>query len=202
MNITVRKAKKEDMYEVADVHKKCFPEYFSTKIGKTLLRKYYEEYLETFEELFVVACDEDENKIIGFANGCIVGRNIQNEYIKKNALRMSLRILILLICFDKTTWRRVMNKIKKPKPPEGRKSVKRGKGDLLSICLLDEYRGCGASVKLIKEFEEGLKKNNINEYVLTVFPYNKRARAFYEKCGFQIYYETVEDVKYIKKIEG
>lgn len=201
MNTIVRNATREDLPEIASVHMNCFPDYFSSKVGKNLLVKFYAEYLENFPDLFVVARDEDENKIIGFANGYILGKDIQKGFVKKNVVKIAFRVLLKLICLDKTTWRRVCNTIKKPKPPKGKKPVKDGMGDLLSICVLDEYRGCGASRKLVEMFEEGLKRNDRYEYVLTVFPDNVRARAFYEKCGFQIYYETVEDVKYIKKLK-
>lgn len=201
MNIVIKYAELKDMEEVSAVHRECFKDYFSTKLGAKLLSKYYAAYLEKFPGLFVVAWDTDNNKIVGLANGYVVGQNIQKDFIKKNACKMALRVLWLLIKFDKVVWKRIKGMIKKEKAPEGTLSVKRGTGDLLSICVLKEYRGCGAAKGMVEKFEEGLRNMEIEEYVLTVFPDNIRARAFYEKCGFDVYYQTEREVKYIKKLK-
>ena len=201
MNIAIRLAKKQDMREVAEVHEACFEGYFSTKLGKKILEKYYGAYLEKFPELFVVACDTDKNKIIGLTNGYVVGTNVTNEFVKKNIIIMALRVMWLLIKFDKVAWKKVFGMIKKEKPSKEAPKVKDGSGDLLSICVIDEYKGCGAAQHMIEKFEEELKKLKIEEYFLSVFSDNARARKFYEKCGFGIYFETEKEIKYIKKLK-
>ena len=199
MNITVRNATKEDLPEITKVHMECFPDYFSTKLGSNLLCKYYGMYLEERPELFFVACDEDTGNIIGLANGYVFEKDIQNEFIKKNFLRMIFRIMWLLVIFDKMAWKRIKGMIIKEKPEDGALPGKPGTGDLLSICVLDDYKGCGAAKQLVENVEQGFLSIGIDEYVLTVFTDNKRARAFYEKCGFNIYYETKKRLSILKK---
>lgn len=48
MNIISRFAEKNDLDSITDVHIKYFPDYFSTKLGKKLLKSFYAEYQQKF----------------------------------------------------------------------------------------------------------------------------------------------------------
>lgn len=201
MNIIARYAKEADLEEITKVHMECFPDYFSTKLGKSLLKDFYAQYLKKFPHLFVVASDEDANKIVGLTNGYVIGQNIRDGFVKNNFVRLMLKGVYLLVTFDKVAWGKVSKFFKKSNNANvNSNKSKDGEGDLLSICVLPSYRGSGASYLMVEKFEEGLKELNINTYYLSVFLDNERARAFYEKCGFEFFNENAVEVKYKKTI--
>lgn len=201
MNIIAKYANKNELDKITKVHMECFPDYFSTRLGFKLLKSFYGEYLKKFPHLFVVATDEDTGEIVGITNGYVIGQNIRNEFIKNNYLKLLLRGIYLLITFDKIAWGKVFKFFKKSNNTNVNSNKPQdGEGDLLSICTLPSYRGSGASSVMVEKFEEGLKELSIDTYYLSVFSDNERARAFYEKCGFELFDENSIEVKYKKVI--
>ncbi len=201
MNIIAKYANKNELDKITKVHMECFPDYFSTRLGFKLLKSFYGEYLKKFPHLFVVAVDETNDKIVGLTNGYVIGQNIRDSFVKSNFLKLLLRGVYLLVTFDKIAWGKVGKFLKKSKDTNvNSNKPKDGEGDLLSICTLPAYRGSGASVKMVEKFEEGLKELSIDTYYLSVFSDNERARAFYEKCGFELFDENSIEVKYKKVI--
>lgn len=57
-------------------------------------------------------------------------------------------------------------------------------GSIYSIYLLEEYWGKGLASKLMDEVINILKEEGCKQVSLWVYEANKRARKFYEKCGF------------------
>lgn len=72
------------------------------------------------------------------------------------------------------------------------------KGDLLSICVLPEYRGTGVAHELVDEFLNTLKSKERKYCLLTVKVNNKRGVKFYEKNGFEKYIIKADTIAYIK----
>jgi len=64
------------------------------------------------------------------------------------------------------------------------------RGDLLSICVLPEYRGHGAAQELLDCYIDMLRKNGRKLCLLTVEKSNSRGIHFYEKNGFVPYKEV------------
>lgn len=60
--VNIRQATLDDLEQIAKVHFQCFPDSFSTYLGKGrhgyLLQKFYQEYLDDAPELFLVAEDD------------------------------------------------------------------------------------------------------------------------------------------------
>lgn len=78
--VNIRQATSEDLKQVADVHFRCFPDSFSTQLGKgqqgSLQQKFYQEYLKDVPELFFVAEDETlppPRKNCWFLHGILLG---------------------------------------------------------------------------------------------------------------------------------
>ena len=55
--VTIRAAVEGDLQAVAQVHMRCFPDYFLTKLGERLLEAYYREFFEE-DGPFAVAQEE------------------------------------------------------------------------------------------------------------------------------------------------
>lgn len=146
--------------------------------------------------------DADANRLIGFANGYVIGQNVRNHFIKAHFPRLLLKGVSLLLRGDSAAWKKVLSRLNKgvSSADSCATKVQDGEGDLLSICVLPEYRGSGAAAPLINQFEEGLAERSIYTYYLSVYKTNDRAKAFYEKMGFQVFHEGGDSIKYKKTV--
>lgn len=200
----IRQAKLSDLENIAQVHAKCFPDSFSTTIGKRLLAKFYYEYVSEIPELFLVS--EDDNNINGFCMGYYMENNhYMKSFVKHNLISVIFVMLFRLITGDKRAWKKlsrstpdyvILNHEYDDVPKEMRI-------DLLSICVLQEFRGTGIANDLICEYERVIKTLDRKLCVLSVDSNNSRGIHFYEKHGF-IQYRKVQNggsVTYFKPVK-
>jgi len=81
MNIKIRQVLIEDLNEVAKIEKICFPE------AEAASRESFERRIKTFPDSFFVA--EDDEKIIGFINGCVTNETtIYDELYENSSLHV------------------------------------------------------------------------------------------------------------------
>ncbi|SFE49154.1 Ribosomal protein S18 acetylase RimI [Peptostreptococcaceae bacterium pGA-8] len=66
-------------------------------------------------------------------------------------------------------------------------------GEVISIYLLPEYMGLGYGKQLLDFVVEQLKEQGYTEAFLWVLEENERARNFYEKYGFKLDNDYLED---------
>ena len=79
MEVQIRKARAEELDEIARVEAECFP------AAEAAGRDAFRERLETFPDSFFVA--ESDGKIIGFINGCVTDeRTIRDEMFEDSGL--------------------------------------------------------------------------------------------------------------------
>lgn len=199
-----RDALKSDMNSIAKVHTDCFKGYFLTSLGEKLLEKYYAEYFDEGAP-FVLALNDGE--IIGFCMGYQTGTKARANFEKKYKLQISVKLLGLCLFFNKNAWVRVIKKIKsiiKGFKQNKKKNItideKKVDGAVLSICVVEKFRGTGVAKALINIFEDKLKNRRIEKCSLSVLSNNGTARAFYEKMGYSILKEKGDSVVYIKNI--
>lgn len=186
-----------DLKQVADVHIQCFKGTFIASFGHNLVTKYYEEFFNE-APLFVVA--EDENKIVGFCMGYKSGSKARSKFIRKNRLRLFFKMLILCLSLNRLAISKCFNMVKpKRKISAGCLKVI-AEADLLSICVLDNYKGRGLAKKLVADFEQLLVDNDLHDYTLSVYKTNDRAIGFYKKQGLTIVSEIGDEFKMYKKI--
>ena len=187
--VVIEKATIKDMAKVAEVHVQCFHGYFISELGTTLIQRYYQEFLLEDDNLFLIA-KENEN-IIGFCMGYVQGKSdARNSFIRNNRFLLTVKILEKGLQFNKIVINRVylhvkyyfkalFNSTKNISP----KQLVDAKGDLLSIGVLEQYRGLGVSCQLVRKFEEMLMNKEINTYQLSCYSSNLVAIKFYQKMG-------------------
>lgn len=204
--MNVIKAVKGDLIDVANVHKKCFDDSFSTQLGTHLLSKFYYTYLEQNPNLFYVAKDSN-GAVIGFCMGYMsCDENLTKKFIKKNLFWFLGRCLYLALILNKQIWRKFFHIFKKSDKKniilneELAKMDEKITADLLSICVLPEYRGKGVSSALIKKYESELLSKNVKYCVLSVEPNNIKAIRFYDKNGFTICKKSRSSLVYKKRL--
>lgn len=201
--IVYESACKSDLSEISDLHLKCFDGYFLSSLGKNLIEKYYQQFLYE-ENLFVIAKDTELNKIIGFCMGYYNPSTARAHFEQQYKADLIKRLLWLSLKLDRNAITRCRKRLlsafkKKSKVstvgcPEA--------ATLLSICVLDEYRGTahGVSSALFHRFEAKLKENNIKSYTLSVKPDNIRAIKFYTKNNMKHLEHSKDCIRYIKTL--
>lgn len=207
----IRHATAEDLKWVSNVHIRCFPDSFSTHLGKArggaLQRKFYEEYYKDVPELFLVAEDDTlpQKKIVGFCMGYYLDKgNYMDRFIKNNLFSVMMRTVFLLLTANKAAWKKLTSRFSKSGVfsvvNEDISVVNEDSGDLLSICVLPEYQGCGAAQHLIEKYQNVLRERGKKLCLLTVAIDNGRAVRFYEKNGFVAYKEIAGKVRTYAKV--
>ncbi len=204
MEFNIRAAKESDLGMVADVHKECFPNSFSTRLGKNLLVKYYLEFYRECPYLFYV-CENADGQICGFVMGYVLGKtNAVSSFMKKNMLAMGAKMFLLLLCADKLAWRKVKRTLCKKKQQTDTANNKvedrTGQGDLLSICVTDKMKGTGAAAGMVEVYHEALKQHGHSVCYLTCETSNPRGLAFYKKLGYDIAEQSEEKICFRKDL--
>lgn len=200
----VRQATVQDLPQVVAVHIQCFPNSFSTALGKKLLVKFYTEYISNVPELFLVA--EQEGKICGFCMGYYCEENpYMKRFFKHNLFAAGLRIAGQLFIGNKAAWKKLTSVFSKKaefKPIGQPYQAGIQDGDLLSICVQPQTRGSGAAQALIETYEQVLKDRGRKYCRLTVAVDNPRAIRFYERNGY-VPFKEAEGIarSYIKPLE-
>ena len=177
--ITYRIAKQDDVPSIVQVHLECFPDSMWAFLGGNLISNFYREYI-TEQNLFIVAINGEN--IIGFCMGYERPTQARSRFMKKNRWNLIKRVSVGLLSFNHLVYQKVFDamrtKIKVTRQPTA-------KGDLLSICVLQDYRGQGIAQELTHQFESLLSKRGISEYTLSVHSNNHRAISFYKRIGLK-----------------
>ncbi len=201
MHVNYRVATFADLSNIVSVHCECFQGYFLTSLGKTLLYRYYEQFMIENNELFIVAVEKD--RIVGFVMGYFTGSHARADFEKKNKFFLAIRMIYLCAIFNKEAYRRVFLKTRsffKRQKPSPVSAVDPKEATLLSICMHPDYQGGGRAAEMVREFEKILLKHNKHVYVLSVKNYNTRGVRFYEKLGFSAQRASDKEITFIKSI--
>ena len=210
--VNIRQATSEDLKQVADVHFRCFPDSFSTQLGKgqqgSLQQKFYQEYLKDVPELFFVAEDETlppPERIVCFFMGYYLEKNdYMKEFFNHNLTAIVFRMAFLLITGNRLAWRKIKDRLKKSESffvvNNDISVIDEQAGDLLSICVLPDYRGSGTAQGLIEKYISTLREKDKKLCLLTVSVDNGRGVRFYERNGFVPYKEAAGVARTYAKI--
>ena len=212
-SIIIRQAKVADISLIAKTHSICFSHGFTSSLhklnykcfGGDLAAALYLEYLKDFPELFIVA--EANGIIVGFCMGyCLNKRNQLSLFLKHNVQRLLLKVPVLLLMGDNSTWKKVYQiitntgekeEVINPLPENIDQSEI---SDILSICVLPEYRGLNIASRLVNEFVQTSKEKQCKACLLTVEDNNLRAISFYNKMGFEVYSIKIGKTGYKKML--
>lgn len=204
-NILIRSAVESDLFSIADTHRKCFKGFLISSLGVKLVQRYYKVFLHEAPELFFVA-EDTQGSLVGFVMGYFPNSTALKKFEKENFLALAFRIGLLCIFFNKNAWESGINRLRSwSNTLSGQKKTSKTEpenkyADLLSICVIDKYRGSGVSMQLVTQFELVLKGRNYNCYTLSTGTENIRAKHFYLKSGMKIISETQDEIKFIKNI--
>ena len=190
--ITYRNAAESDMLAVARLHEVCFKGTFIASLGEALIADYYREFLREGGP-FVLAYDNE--KLVGLCMGYYAGSGARNLFVAKNKGRLVRRLLKLCLSLNKVAIKKCFGYIFSRKQSS---TAPKAEADLLSICVLDEYRGKKVSRRLLEEFEHHVVESGKKDVTLSVYKSNARAIAFYKKMGYSVREKGGEEFKMYK----
>lgn len=204
--IAYRNAMEEDMLEVARVHIITQPEYFTTTLGVELLTKFYYEFLKE-DNLFIVATDNDTNKIVGFCMGNYYGSQAEKRWEEKYKREIINRLLIKCIQLNGLAISRVIRRIKGIFVKKKKTKPDIYFSHLLSLGVLPEYRGQHIASTMIDKFEgrcrEIITTQKSQQLICTIgaYKWNTAGCNLYKYKGYTVYEETKNKLKFMKDIK-
>lgn len=162
-------------------------------MGGGLQGRFFEEFLNDCPELFLAV--EVDSKIVGYCMGYYMDKDDQmKNFIKKNRWSLLLKTIFLMLIGNKPTWKKMLSKFDKSSKEQWEivntsyeHILNNERGDLLSICILPEFRGEGVSGRLMDAFLDAMKSKGKKLCLLSVLSNNDRAINYYEKNGFILY---------------
>lgn len=197
----IRQATIMDLEGIARVHAVCFPESYVTQLSKykwlcgNLIPEFYREFMNDNPELFVVAEDGD-HEIVGFCMGYYMDKDDQmSNFLYKNRIKVVIKSVLLLLTGNKHAWNKITARIKHRPSVEDWTIVNNKyehitnaeRGDLLSVCVLPDYRGKRYAQEMMEQYLKHMKYAGKKLCLLSVRQENARAIKYYKRNGFELY---------------
>lgn len=119
-------------------------------------------------------------------------QQIEN-FINHNRIPLIWKTILLLLSFNTPTCKKMLSKFLQNNEKweivdySNEKISNNLRGDLLSVCVLPEYRGNGIAQELMQQFLKAMKDKGRKLCLLSVLSDNKRAISYYKRNGFVLY---------------
>lgn len=191
-SVTIKQAQIPNVSGMANCHTVAFPGRFMTEMGHRWLCALYRFFIEHPGGVCYVAVDS-AGKVAGFAVG---GEpEIREQFLRIAMWRYPHIIfwkfltcpIVRAVLLDELL-KKLHIKRKKiyPKNNDSYETLPKS-GNLLSICVLPDYKGAGIASRLIDTFQKACAAAGYRCLTLSVLSENSRAIAFYKKHRW---YET------------
>jgi ribosomal protein S18 acetylase RimI-like enzyme len=203
-----RQAQIADITQIVDIHSVSFAASFLTLLGKRGLAAYYRFFIAHTAGICFVA--ETDRQVVGFVSGWEQGATYQLPLVRACGGRFALALFAALARQPLRTgrllwprmplavrvlyalpgyllrWTKRQPRALAPGDASATDPQPRINASLLSIATLPQYHGTEAAGLLHAAFRDECLCRRTPEIALTVAPENRRARAFYEKMGWQL----------------
>lgn len=189
--IEIQTLGKEHLRQISRIHAAAFPDGIWTKLGDTVVRRFYLWHLEGPHEAAEMIGAFTGGNCAGFIltgvfNGSTTG------FIKKNrGLLMQKIILRPHLAFDEVFRERFGRGFKLFRRTFQKTPLKKAAGEkqksygFLSMGVLPEFRNLGIGTALMRKAEERAAERGYGTAHFTVNPANAGAIRIYEKLGWQ-----------------
>ncbi|MDP5131709.1 MAG: GNAT family N-acetyltransferase [Paraglaciecola sp.] len=185
----VRKATKDDLEQIVDVHIAAFEGFFLTMLGRHFLRKMYQAFSTEQYGVMRVAVD-NEHRIVGFAAGTLAPDAYFPALRKKKWLAFFFAAIPGIIKHPIKVLRKLYYAMfyKGDKPNELQQTAL-----LSSIAVLPSMGGKSLGKTLLADFEQQVRAVNVNNLYLTTDKHGNDAVVnFYVKAGYQVESEFIQ----------
>ena len=196
MPFLIRELLPAHLNAISDVHLAAFPDSALTKLGKEIVRRYYEwQMIGPHKAVNIGAFDGEQ--LVGFCFGGVF-RGALGGFLERNRrylIRQTLThpwLLFNPLFRERASFasQRIFRRFSLRKPatvsavssPRAETVPSFG---ILSIAVAPQYQGSGAARLLMEYSEAAAVGRGFKRMHLTVHPSNARAVHFYEKMGWQ-----------------
>lgn len=195
---------REDVPATVEVHRRVFPDYFLTHMGREFLELFYAHLITGPGYGFVA---RHNGQIFGFSAGTAAPEQFYQGFYRQNFPAL-FRIVIVRLLMDpyirRSIWRRashlrhvgramLRSRLAKRDPAQtitGAEPKSHGAVHLLSIGVADDFRGQGVAEALAERFCRAAEEEGKDLVRLSVLPGNARAVRFYKRTGWQLVQES------------
>lgn len=199
----LRPIRKSDLEAIARIHMEVFPSYFLSQLGIKFIVRFYSMFVDSVSHIGYVA--EVDGQPVGFVVGTTNARELYRTFYRKNFFRTAF--LIVWNTLTNPVVRGGLNKrishvitalkslanIQSSEPASqdanflndaeaSRPSLVKTR--LLSIGVLNQFRGTGVAASLASRFLARCNEVNVDVVGLSVKADNDSAIRFYEKNGW------------------
>lgn len=191
-SVSIMQAQAPNVSGMAQCHTVAFPGRFMTEMGPHWLCALYRFFIKHPGGICYIAVDS-AGKVVGFAVGGEPG--IREQFLRSAMLcyphiifwkfltKPLVRAVLLGELYKKLHLKRKENSSENA----GTNKTLPKCGNLLSICVLSDYKGTGIANQLIEAFQKACAVEGYRRLMLSVLSGNSHAIAFYRKHGW---YET------------
>ena len=182
----IRKATKEDVGSIVEIHQAAFKDFFLTSLGTRFLKLYYGTFINS--DKGVVYCTVDDNKIVGFSATSYMSKGFNASLIKNNIVKYAAEFILLVFTKPKAIIRLAKNMNK-----ESRDTIKDDGqyAELYSIAVSPLCQGKGIGKKLLTTTEKDVVNHNNLISLTTDYYNNDKTIAFYKALGYKNFYEFI-----------
>jgi ribosomal protein S18 acetylase RimI-like enzyme len=199
--IAIRKCKKSDENSIIDI---C---YKTGYMGEDLTDRNIFNDIKLFGYLFCsyyclyetgnsfVAVDESKNnKVIGYIIGTLNSKRQEKLFVKKMFLKIAIRLFLCDSWKYRESYNAVMFFIKNINLKHKYDSLYTEYPAHLHINILPQYQHYGVGSRLIGQFENHVRENNISGIHLRTSNKNIKAVPFYKRKGYKVINENHDKV--------
>ena len=182
MGIEVRRAELADLDAVVDVHMQAFRGFLLTKLGRGVVRRYYDTVLHYANGVILVAADGA--KVVGFASGFAKPDHFARA-LRRRAVGILPHVLLGIMRHPEVAWTVMQNAaaVLRARPvgyqPDPRDF------ELSSVGVLPETQGKGVGRALVQAIVSEARRHGVpGVYLYTDAEDNERAKRLYTAAGF------------------
>ena len=187
--VKIKEALQAHVPGMAQCHIKSFPGRFMTEMGCHWLCALYRFFIKHRGGICRVAVDAD-GKVIGLAVGG--DPHIRDKFLSSALFRYPHLIFWKFLSkglVQHVLLKELAGKLRRTRGAAHSGDTKESStgirsGNLLSICVLPDYKGTDVAGKLIESFQLACTAEGYQRLTLSVLKQNSRAVAFYKKHGW------------------
>lgn len=171
---------REDIREMARIHKEAIKEGFLGSLGEKVLEIIYSHASKSKLSILIMAIDQEKRYVCGFICGTLHLSNFYKEFLRKRASQAFVFMLPKLFSFN--TLRKILETLFYPTKKE---FLNIPKAEILNFVVKKDYRGTDLAQKLFFELINNFKAKSIKKIKIVTGIESIAAQKFYEKMGAQ-----------------
>ena len=199
VDFLIRSITKEDLDNVARIHRASFNDRALAQLGSGAIRRYYHWLLTGFSEIYPICAETVNGQISGFCFSGVYAGSFSG-FLRKNKWYLAINIILkpwlllnpLIREQVKLALKTIKRLLRYQKRSKGGKNIeqpikiKKGSSfGILSIAVDPAFQRLGVGVLIMHEVEKWASENDYAQLHLSVHPDNLPAVRFYENLGWE-----------------